>query len=253
MRKILRSLAILVAMPVAAASAADMPLKAPPVPYVASSWTGFYAGGEFGGGWASGQTTIVTQSSAAPAFPVGTVLNPVDLSGVLGGVYAGYNYQINQFLVGIDGDYTWADLTGTGTDISPVPGNGDVTHHSDRMNWVSTLTGRVGYVSDHWLFFAKGGWAWANFTGSTVTTSPAGAPVDASTASSTRNGWTVGAGLEWGFAAHWSAKLEYDYVDFNTATYAITEVNAATGAVTFPVRSTTSYLNMVKAGVAYRF
>jgi outer membrane immunogenic protein len=121
------------------------------------------------------------------------------------------------------------------------------------MNWVSTVTGRLGYANSNWLFFAKGGWAWAGFSGVTTTSTPAGAPVDTSTASSRRDGWTLGAGLEWGFAAPWSAKLEYDYVNFNTATYAITEVNATTGAVTFPTRSTTSYLNMVKADVAYRF
>jgi opacity protein-like surface antigen len=77
--------------------------------------------------------------------------------------------------------------------------------------------------------------------------------LNSSTTSSTRNGWTVGTGAEWGFAAHWSVKLEYDYVGFNTSATTITEVSAATGAVTFPTRSTTSHLNMVKAGVAYRF
>ena len=234
--------------------AADMAVKAPPpLPPPVYSWTGFYGGAEIGGGWASQQTTIVTQSSATPAFPVGAVLNPINMSGVLGGLYGGYNYQVNQVVFGIDGDYTWANLKGTGSDISPIPGNGDVSNHWDRMNWVATVTGRLGYAWSNWLFFAKGGWAWAGFDGFTTTNSPAGALLNSSTTSSTRNGWTVGGGGEWGFAAHWSAKLEYDYVGFNTSTTAITETSAATGAVTFPIRSTTSHLNMVKAGVAYRF
>ena len=235
------------------ALAADMAVKAPLPPTPVYSWTGLYAGAEIGGGWASQQTTVITQSSATPAFPPGTVLNPINVSGVLGGLYAGYNYQINQIVVGIDGDYTWANLTGTGSDISPVPGNGDISNHWDRMRWVSTVTGRLGYANNNWLFFAKGGWAWAGFSGTTTTSSAAGALLDTSTAKSTRDGWTAGVGAEWGFAAHWSAKLEYDYVKFDTAAYAITEVNAGTGAVTFPTRSTTAYLNMVKAGVAYRF
>lgn len=234
--------------------AADMAVKAPPMlPTPVYSWTGFYFGGEIGGGWASQQTTIVTQPSVTPAFPVGSVLNPVNLNGVLGGLNAGYNYQVDHVVFGIDGDYTWANLSGTGSDISPIPGNGDVANHSDRMNWVSTVTGRLGYANNNWLFFAKGGWAWAGFEGFTSTISPAGALLNSSTTSSTRDGWTVGAGGEWGFAPHWSAKLEYDYVGFNTSTTAITETSAATGAVTFPTRSTTSHLNMVKAGVAYRF
>jgi outer membrane immunogenic protein len=234
--------------------AADMAVKAPPMlPPPVFSWTGFYAGAEIGGGWATQQTTIVTQPSATPAFPPGDVLNPINLSGALGGLYGGYNYQVNQVVFGIDGDYTWANLSGTGSDISPVPGNGDVANHWDRMNWVATVAGRLGYAYNNWLFFAKGGWAWAGFDGFTTTSSPAGVLLNSSTTSSTRNGWTVGTGAEWGFAAHWSAKLEYDYVGFNTSATAITETSAATGAVTFPTRSTTSHLNMVKAGVAYRF
>ncbi len=253
MKRLLIASAAALALSASSGFAADLGVpyyKAPPPPPPPPTWTGFYAGAEFGGGWEWGQTTIVTQSSATPAFPVGSVLNPINLSGALGGLYAGYNYQFDHVVIGIDGDYTWAGLTGTGTDISPV--NGDIASHSDRMNWVSTVTGRLGYTNGNWLFFGKGGWAWAGFNGVTTTRTPAGALVDTTIATPTRNGWTLGTGLEWAFARHWSAKLEYDYVNFGTASYAITEVGA-TGAVTFPIRSTVSYLNMVKAGVAFRF
>ena len=115
------------------------------------------------------------------------------------------------------------------------------------------MTGRLGSANNNWLFFAKAGWAWGGFDGFTTTSSPAGVLLNSSTTSSTRNGWTAGVGAEWGFTAHWSAKIEYDYVGFNTAPTTITETSAATGTITFPTRSTTSYLNMVKAGIAYRF
>ena len=254
MRKTLAWLAVLAAMPVGAASAADMALKAPPpVPSVAYNWTGFYLGGELGGGWASQQSTVLTQTSPTTAFPPGFASNPVNMSGVLGGFYAGGNYQINQFLVGIDGDYTWADLTGTGSDLSPIPGNGDISYHNDKMDWVSTVTGRLGFVNNNWLFFAKGGGAWAGFSSSNHTNNAAGTLLNTSTASETRNGWTVGGGLEYGLGAHWSAKVEYDYVKFDTATVTLTETNAATGAVGYPTRSVTSHLNMLKAGIAYQF
>ena len=70
--------------------------------------------------------------------------------------------------------------------------------------------------------------------------------------STNRNGWTLGTGVEWGFAAHWSAKLEYDYVHFNTVSYNATDTTAL-GVVTTPAKSATSYMNIVKAGVSYRF
>jgi outer membrane immunogenic protein len=254
MRNVIVSLAVLAVIPVASAAAAEMPLKAPPVPYTGYNWTGFYAGAEFGGGWASQTATILTQTGTFgnTAFPPGTVTAPTNPSGVLGGFYGGGNYQINQFVLGIDGDYNWADLTGSSTDVSPF--NGAVAGHNIRMNWLATVTGRVGYVvNNNWLLFAKGGAAWAGWSSSSSTTNAAGALVSTSTGSSTRDGWTVGGGVEWAFNAHWSAKLEYDYVQFARLTTTETDINAATGAIGFPTRSVISDVNVVKAGIAYHF
>ena len=72
------------------------------------------------------------------------------------------------------------------------------------------------------------------------------------TSSETRNGWIAGGGVEWGLAAHWSAKSNTTYVKFNTAVFNVTDVTAA-GAVSNPERSATSSLNTLKVGLAYRF
>jgi outer membrane immunogenic protein len=230
------------------ATAADMPTKAPAyAPVAMYNWTGFYLGGQVGGGWAS---NTVTHVDGGTAFPAGFVDNAITSSGILGGVYGGYNYQINQFLIGIDGDYSFASLTGSGPDVSPV--NGDIDNHSDKVKWLSTVTGRLGYVNNNWLFFGKGGWGWAGFSGNSTLVTPGGALVNTSTSSTTRNGWTLGAGVEWGFLPNWSAKLEYDYVKFSTDNFNSTQTSAA-GVVTTPARSATSDLNEVKLGVAYRF
>jgi outer membrane immunogenic protein len=249
MRWLAVPLSLLAVTPIATAFAADLPLKAPPLPTPVYNWTGFYAGGEFGGGWATEQVTVVTNNPNA-AFPPGTVFNPVHDNGALGGVYAGYNYQINQFVVGIDGDYTWANLNGHATDISVV--NGDIASESSSIGWIATVTGRIGYAANNVLLFAKGGGAWGGFSATSVTNTPGGALVAQTTSADTRTGWTVGGGVEWGFAAHWSAKIEYDYVQFSTANFAINEVNA-NGVPSNPLRSASSSLNMVKAGIAYRF
>jgi outer membrane immunogenic protein len=247
MRKTLILRAVLAALPLVGAAAVG-PVDAASMPYPeAFNWTGLYLGGEAGWGWANQQITHVT---GATAFPAGSVDATVDQNGPLAGVYAGYNYQVNQFLVGIDGDITTTDMTGTGRDVSPV--NGDVASHSDQINWIATATGRIGYVNNSWLLFAKGGWAWAPFTESNVLHTPGGGLVNTSTSSSTHDGWTVGAGLEWSFATHWSAKLEYDYIGFATANY-LSTITSAAGAVSTEARSATSSLNMVKTGVAYRF
>lgn len=247
MRTILTSLGFLAIMPLAIASAADLPLKAPPAAYAAYNWTGFYGGGEFGGGWATEQVTNV---EGGTSFPSGSIDNPINYSGVLGGLYAGYNYQINWLVVGVDGDYTWANLKGSATDVSRV--DGEVANFSGSVHWISTATGRVGYATNNWLFFAKAGWAWAGFSDGSVQDFASGAFDHTTTDSTSRNGWTVGGGIEWGFSAHWSAKLEYDFVNFNTTTYNATETTRF-DVVSFPSRSATSSLNMLKGGVAYRF
>ena len=237
-----------------AAFAADMPTKAPayaPVPMY--NWTGFYVGGQVGGAWASSTSTAV---DATGAFLAGTVLNPVTPSGVLGGIYGGYNYQINQMVVGIDGDYSWVSLSGgSATDLSNTGvAGGRTTTSSTNVKWLATVTGRLGYViNNNWLLFGKGGWAWSRWEGSSTTIhSDTLALSSTGSSSSNRNGWTLGTGVEWGFAAHWSAKLEYDYVHFNTASFNATDTSAV-GVVTTPAKSATSYMNIVKAGVAYRF
>jgi outer membrane immunogenic protein len=253
MHKRLVSLLAFGAMPIASASAADIATKAPPpapAPYVAYNWTGFYVGLEAGGGWATSQVTLVTNSGTA--FPAGTVENSIDYSGALGGFYGGYNYQFNQFVIGIDGDYTWAALNGTGTDISPV--NGDISHHDDEVNWVATATGRVGYAADKWLFFGKGGWAWAGFSGHTDTSSAAGAFVsNATNTGDTRNGWTAGGGLEYAVTPNVIFKLEGDYVKFDTANFTVTKTAAVVANSGVFARSATSNLTMFKGGLEYKF
>jgi outer membrane immunogenic protein len=257
MHRLLLLLAGFAALSVTAASAADifvppapiMPLKAPPVPYTYYNWTGFYLGGEVGGAWATSQTTDIT---GGPSFPAGTVDNPISYTGILGGVYGGFNYQFNQIVIGLDGDYAWASIAGTGSDISTV--NAHINEHSDNINWIATATGRIGYAMNNWLLFAKGGWAWAGFSGTSTEYTAAGTTVvDLGSASSTRSGWTAGGGVEYGLTHHVTVKLEYDYVDFGTANFSSTDVTVASGAVNVYQRSATSSLNMVKLGLDYKF
>jgi outer membrane immunogenic protein len=243
------TLTVLAAMPVAAASAADIPMKsAAPVPYAAAyNWTGLYVGIQAGGAWGTEQTTDITGTTSVPPGFVG---GSTDLSGALGGFYGGYNYQVNKYLVGIDGDFSWSGVTGTSTDIGPL--NGHSLNHTDQMDWITSATGRLGYTSDNWLLFAKGGWAWAQWGGSTTNTLGA-AFFGRSTSSTIRDGWTVGAGVEYGVTSHISLKAEYDYVGFQTANYNSTDIPAAGTPVTTPSHSSTSSMNIFKGGLAARF
>jgi outer membrane immunogenic protein len=248
MRNVVAALIVFGAVPVASGFAADMPLKAPPAVTTVYNWTGFYLGGEIGGGWSRSTVTNIDPSGG---FPANFVNSPINMSGVLGGGYIGYNYQMNNVIVGIDGYFDGAGLTGSGVDVSPTTAN--ISNKTEKMKWDSAITGRLGLTSNNWLFFVKGGWAWAAFSGTGVTTTALGVPVGSGSYSNNdRNGGTVGVGVEYGFAQHWSAKLEYDYVKVQTSTFNSSNVSAA-GAASTPAKSASSDLNELKGGIAYRF
>jgi outer membrane immunogenic protein len=252
MRSVVCAVAVFTAIPIGSVFAAEMPVKAPPAPTPPYNWTGFYLGAEVGGAWATQQVTNVTGPTA---FPAGTVDRPADLSGPLGGIYGGANYEFyNHVVIGIDGDFIGADLDGRTTDISTV--NGNVADHTDHVDWIATVTGRLGYAWDNWLVYGKGGAAWAHWTGSSDTYNAAQTVALAEgSSSSTRDGWTAGGGVEYGFTPNITIKVEYDYVGFDTTNFMASETPlvAAAGSPAVYQRSATSSLNMVKVGMAYKF
>ena len=225
---------------------ADLPVKAPVYkasPVTVYNWTGFYVGGDVGYGWGTIQNTATTASGA---YPVGFVFAPEDLTGVVAGGHAGYNYQMDHVVVGIEGDFDWTDMKGSASDVSPVllriP---TTTETTGKVTWLADITGRVGYAWDSWLLYAKGGAAWAHTEASSVTT---GQISSTSSGSETRSGWLIGGGLEWGFMPHWSAKAEYNFMDFGTK-----DVVRVSDTGTINHRDSTMRVNVVKAGISYHF
>ena len=147
-----------------AATYAKTPVYVPPPVY---NWTGFYVGGHIGGAWTSQSSTELAPGT--PAFPVGTAFSKNNLSGFLGGVQGGFNWQgASPFVAGIEGEYSWADVTGSAT----TTGLGGFTSNvSAKTKDYALATGRVGYAADNWLFFVKGGGAWgqSSSTGTGIT------------------------------------------------------------------------------------
>lgn len=230
------------------ASAADlqarMPVKAPPPVALIYSWTGFYLGAHAGYGWGSNKTTVV-EAATPLVFPIGTQ-STFKSDGFLGGVQAGYNYQISNWVIGVEGDFSWTDAKGSVTSTSLlIPSI--TTTAGGNYSWFATLTGRVGYAHNNWLFFAKGGAAFARveLTTSSVTGvgTFTGVPIK-----DTLAGYTVGAGVEYGFLTNWSVKAEYDYMDFGTTRRAFV-VNGTLG----PAADYDTHVHVVKVGLNYRF
>ena len=251
-KKLLLSTAALATISTAAL-AADLPArtytKAPVMPEIAVyNWTGFYFGGHIGGGW--GDNAVTELAPGTGAFPVGTVFDTNHLSGFLGGVQGGYNYQISNLVIGVEGEYSWEGLSGTSTTISTAPrfvglSSVSTSHATD----LALVTGRLGYAANNWLFYVKGGGAWGQghsdgnvfLANGTLFETTSSGTVD-------RSGWVVGLGVEWGFAPNWSAKIESDHIDFGSS-----NVVVSTSLVTTSNVSSSERFDIVKGGVNYHF
>jgi outer membrane immunogenic protein len=204
------------------AAAADLPPRMAPAPYYKApaevqvyNWTGFYIGINGGGGFGRSQWDSTGSFNTSGGLVGGTV---------------GYNYQIGQAVVGVEGDIDWADINGTTNTACPF---GCKTTD----NWLSTVRGRLGYAADRFMPFITGGAAFGDIRAST--------PGFAG-ASNTEAGWTVGAGLEFAIAGNWTAKAEYLYVNLGKFNCGISCGALATDNVSFTT-------NIVRAGVNYRF
>jgi outer membrane immunogenic protein len=219
---------------VCSAAAADLPVAPTPVPVapVASapaaifSWTGLYIGGHVGGAFdRSSWSNPLT--GANNIFTSG--------AGFVGGAQAGANLQFNRFVLGVEGDFSYAGLKGSGSDSL-----GDSI--STNTNWTSTVTGRVGAAFERLLVYGKGGVAFAR--DQNTFTDLAG---NSASNALMRTGWTAGAGLEYGISKNWSAKIEYDYLSFGSQALNFT-------TPTTPSYSTNAGLNVqeIKAGVNFR-
>jgi outer membrane immunogenic protein len=218
---------IALAAPAAAADLQPRPYtKAPvmaPVQAPIFNWTGFYVGGHIGGAFA-GDNNI--EDNGGRFF---------------GGVQGGADYQFaNNWVLGIEAQYSWMASNNGGGVIFPVTGT---TAFQDTRG-LGSVTGRLGYAFGPTLLYAKGGYAWRNSNLDLLTAG--GLPAAYTTSGSRNDGYTVGAGLEYMFAPNWSAKLEYQYYKFGDTTF--------TGGPADVIG--TSFRNdehTVKAGLNYRF
>ncbi len=183
-----------VALMAAALAAGLVPARAADLPYGARapytvnqplnaySWAGPYLGGNLGYNWGE-----VTNSATRP-------------SGFAGGVQAGYNWQSGPLVYGIE-----ADIQGNAADDTFAP-------YKFSNPWFGSVRGRVGYAVNNVLFYGTGGLAFGGLRGETFGLSE----------SHTSAGWTLGAGVEFGFAPNWSAKAEYLYVDLSDNRFSVT-------------------------------
>jgi outer membrane immunogenic protein len=233
-RKLLLSIVSAVALSAAgAAGAADMPLKAPlPPPPPVWSWTGFYLGAHVGAGWGAKDWDEVEGGIPLlhDSFPV---------NGFLGGGQLGYRWQTGMWVWGIEGSGSGAGITGQNACFEFE------FNCKSTVDWLATATVQVGWAVDHALLYIKGGAAWAG--DHHVVTFSDGDPFGSH--NETRLGPLFGAGITYAFDPHWSAFIEYNYMDFGTRTNTISECPTCE-FLTFDI---SQQIHVIKAGVNWKW
>lgn len=165
------------------------------------TWTGFYVGANVGYGW--GEADHLAGDTS------GSGINDFDIDGAFAGGQIGYNWQFDRIVIGAEADIQWSGIEG---DCDPGEcGVPQSTSHE--IDWFGTVRGRLGYAMGEWMPYITGGYAFGEAGRETSS-------LGGDSADNNIDGWVAGAGVEWAFAPDWSAKLEYQYLDFGDEEYA---------------------------------
>ncbi len=200
-----------------AAFAADLPSRAPPPVYLPPvpifTWTGIYIGGQIGYAWASGSHNF---TGFDPFFgPAGGTFLSTSAggtpSGVIGGANVGYNYQINQWVLGLEGSVDGTSLSNTA--VVAFPDGTSLTAHT-KADIQGSIRGRLGVAWDRALIYATGGVAFGGFSSDVTVANPFFPFFANGNVSNTRVGWTVGGGIQYAITNNWSVRAEYRYTNW---------------------------------------
>ncbi|WP_419908998.1 outer membrane protein [Hoeflea sp.] len=164
------------------------------IPAHAQDWTGFYLGAHGGYGDGSGTHSIVTDAFGFLNAPFGP-----NISGTFVGGQVGYDHQVSNWVVGVNGEINASWIDGV-FDNNP-PGNDDV--YQTDVQWFGSVRGRLGFVppsAQSLMVFATGGLAFAEIeasNGDGLNGSFGQLDTRQATGSATEVGYTLGAGAAW--------------------------------------------------------
>jgi len=230
------------------ALAADLPTKAPPIgvaPVPVFSWSGCYIGGHVGLGVNNTRFQDTTPDGNIDAFTTSNRTAKSNGAGAVGGGQLGCDWQLSNWVLGLQGTFSGANIGSTNQDQFNAPWT-----LTSNVSWIATVTGRVGWAINNVLLYGKGGGAWTN---NKMEIENSGVTIF--NGSTTRTGWTLGTGVEWAFAPNWSAFAEANYYSFGNTTgtlvnNVVNDMGGANAPFTF---NTKMQLETFLLGVNYRF
>jgi outer membrane immunogenic protein len=251
-----------------AASAADMPTKAPaPMVTPMYNWSGWYVG--FNAGAAVDPARFNTDpvfspigyfaATSTPAISA-TAAQSVHTPGFTGGIQFGYNWQMGNTLFGIEEDFNYMGLKGSTTNTALYPccaPTAFTINQTVKTDWLWTLRPRLGWTSNNWLLYITGGLAVTQIKANFLFTDTFAAANESASINRVKAGWALGAGAEYGLlGGPWSVKAEYLHVDFGTVSTTSTNLTAFTPPIPFPSNVFTHSVRLsddiVRVGLNYK-
>lgn len=187
-----------------------------------SRWAGPYIGATIGGGW--GSTEFYNNFGG-----VITSSGRQDMDGGVLGIEAGYGWQFERVVLGLEVDASLSSIEG---EFGGYCGTGCVAD----LNYFGTVRARAGYSLGNFLPYATGGFAWGNFE-----TSTGGGGLSLS---ETLTGWTAGAGIAYSVSENLSVKAEYLHIDLGQMSQTIPFMTTFYEADDFDI---------VRLGLSYSF
>jgi len=210
------ALVALIAVPAGAADLSRPVYKAPPpVVPVCANFGGWYVGGHVGWNYQRHDWKDLDNYGFG-AFALDHAGDGTNTrSSWHGGAQAGYNWQTNCTVFGVQADWSWTN-SNANSFLRDGPEVGQQTLDvSSQLRWFGTVRAKTGVVVDNVLLYVTGGFAYAKFDRDLFYTQPgAGGFTQDFSNSRTRFGYAIGAGTEWSFAGNWSLVSEFMYLGF---------------------------------------
>jgi outer membrane immunogenic protein len=225
-----------------------------------ADWSGFYIGLNVGG----------IRGGSLDHYPNGDLLNPAlyppggppQLYGSIpsgnawiGGIHAGYMLQKEQLVYGVEVDFSVPGTNRSYDDTRQLTNGLTGTFQKSltyKIDWLSTVRGRVGFAFDRGLLYATGGLAFASVTETSYARFSLGSDTYTTSADKNRIGFVLGGGLEYALARSWSIRSEYLYVDLGTQTQNSTSNNSGL-AGSYYTATAKNQFQIVRVGLTYKF
>lgn len=233
----------------------------------ADDFKGFYVGANAGG--AFGRFDVDTSpifsptgyfaSTSTPAITAASA-HQIKPNGFTVGGQAGYNWQWDDVVFGLEWDFGKMDLSGSTTVTQTYPccaPTAFTVTQTGETSWVMTARPRVGVVFGHALFYLTAGGAVANVKYSALFTDTFATAHESASLEDKRPGWVAGAGTEFSLTHHLSVKGEYLYSGFGTSTVTSNNLTAFTPPIAFPTNIFTHTVSLhsgiARGGLNFRF